>query len=263
MDSEKLKILLVEDDSINYKRVKQFLEGLGLEVLQLPGVRYINNYDDAVKMCQVTIPHIAILDISIKGEKDGIEIGSYIRENFKSPVILLTAHNNDENERRSGLINADGFVVKRGKPFTLEQLKADISRVRPRAIEAAEARKKGAWLNLNKVNSDLGFRHTRIEWENVHSITTHYAPRNGVIIKMRNGDSYKCRKSLTELNEDTPSYIIKINKYLLLNATLFTSAGKSVWKNYIDENEFEVAEPFRNTKTEAVLRALTARRNTV
>ena len=51
METEKIKILLVEDDAINYSRVKTFLEKEGYEVLQQPDIPIIDNYQDAVAVC--------------------------------------------------------------------------------------------------------------------------------------------------------------------------------------------------------------------
>ncbi|MFN4314024.1 MAG: response regulator [Chitinophagaceae bacterium] len=256
MENEKIKILLVEDDAINYSRVKTFLEKEGYEVLQQPDVPIIDNYDDAVALCARQIPHIAILDIQIKGERDGLDIGAYIRDNYQCPVIFLSGHNNEENLRRTARIGADGFVVKLGKPLRLVQLKTDLLRLVPRALQVYSERKESGWFYLRDLNSNGGFYKIRLQWNNIHTITTRDAPRNSILITTIDGKRYVSHQSLSEFMLELPSYIIRYSNSDAVNARLFNRKGKSIWINYIDEKRFEISEPFRNEEIADLLKAL-------
>lgn len=258
--STKLKILLVEDDAINYFDVKNVLEAEGYEVLYHPEKPFLDNYDDAIAVAQAAIPHMAILDIQLKGPKDGIEIGRFIRENYFSPVIFLSSFNTDENLRRSGIMGADGFVVKLGKPLELRQLKADIKRLLPLAEMADKKRKEGAFFYVKEEgagkDSGIGFRKIRILWHALSLVRTTANPKNSVVFHLADGRKYLCHKSLTECQLELPLHFIRFSGNEVVNAHLFTSKGKSDWVYFMGDKRYEVTEAFRTAKTLAILKSL-------
>lgn len=256
----KIKILLVEDDAYNYLDVQQVLESEGYEVLALPGRSYIDNYNDAIAVAQADIPHIAILDIQIKGDKDGIEIGQFIRENYYSPVIFLSSFNTDENLRRSGIMGADGFVVKLGKPLELRQLKTDIKRLLPLAEIADKQRKEGRFFYVKEIkegkDTGAGFRKTRILWNELSFVRTTVLAKNSSVLYLSNGREFLYHKSLTECQTELPPHFIRFSGQEIINAKLFTSQGKSDWVYYIGDKRYEVSEAYRTEKTLAILKSL-------
>lgn len=258
MESEKIKILLVEDDAINYRRVKTFLENEGYQVLQQPDVPLLDNYEDALAVCAREVPHIAVLDIQIKGERDGLQIGAFIRAKYRCPVIFLSGHNNDENLRRTGDLGADGFVVKLGKPLRLTQLRADIQRLIPRALQVANERKEGGWFSLRDLTGNGGFYNMRLLWKNIYSVTTREAPRNSILIKTLDGKTFVNHQSLTEFMQELPQYIFRYNNSDAINGRLFNRKGKSIWVNFIDNTKYEVSEPFRSEALRRLLEELLA-----
>lgn len=257
----KIKILLVEDEAYSYMHVQNILEAEGYEVLAYPGKPFIDNYEDAVAVTQTDIPHIAILDIDLgKNKKDGIEIGQFIRDTYYSPVIFLSAHNNDENLRRSGMMRADGFVVKLGKPLELQQLKADIKRLLPLAEIADQIRKEGASFYVKELkgskDTGMGFRRTRILWTELSFVRTTTMVKNSVVIYLSNGREFLYHTSLTECQAELPPHFLRFSGQEIINAKLFTSQGKSDWVYYIDDKRYEVSEAYRTEKTLAILKGL-------
>ncbi|MFK5856751.1 MAG: response regulator [Bacteroidota bacterium] len=55
---------------------------------------------------------LAILDINIKGDKDGIWLAKQIREKYKIPFIFLTAFADDSTVKRAIDTEPYGFLVK-------------------------------------------------------------------------------------------------------------------------------------------------------
>jgi CheY-like chemotaxis protein len=80
-----VKILLVEDESIEAMDIKKILESLGYNV---PYV--VTSGEEAVEKALDTLPDLILIDIILKGEIDGIEAVSKIKD-LKIPVIFLTA----------------------------------------------------------------------------------------------------------------------------------------------------------------------------
>src|SRR5580698_2020127 len=81
----KYRILYVEDEQILGQLVKESLEKLNYDVLQ------ITNGFDALKAFRDFDPHLCLLDIMLPG-KDGYDVARQLRAlNSKIPILFLTA----------------------------------------------------------------------------------------------------------------------------------------------------------------------------
>ena len=81
-----MKILMVEDESIEAMDIKQTLESFGYEV---PYVA--SSGEEAINKALEIMPDLILMDIILKGETDGVEAASRIKS-LEIPVIYLTAH---------------------------------------------------------------------------------------------------------------------------------------------------------------------------
>ncbi len=97
MTSHKRSILIVEDERIVAKDLQQTLAGLGYDAFAIAATA-----EQALAIASERCPDLALMDIRIKGEVDGIEVARILRENFGIPVVFLTAH-------------ADGATLERAK----------------------------------------------------------------------------------------------------------------------------------------------------
>jgi two-component SAPR family response regulator len=82
----KLNILIVEDSPIMAATLKQLVTKLGHVVAGIS-----ESYDEAVLMLTVTDIDMVITDIMLKGEKNGIDLGEYIRTHLQIPVIYQSS----------------------------------------------------------------------------------------------------------------------------------------------------------------------------
>ncbi len=58
--------------------------------------------DEAILRASERCPDVVLMDIRIKGERDGIEAASILRERFRVPVVFVTAHADDATIERLG-----------------------------------------------------------------------------------------------------------------------------------------------------------------
>lgn len=261
MSSSKIKILLVEDDALNYMDFEEELRKEGYEVLVHPDKPIVDNYDDAVAVALAGIPNLAVLDVDIKGKKDGIDVGLFIRENFGSPVVFLSNLKATNYIERAGLIGADGYVLKHGKPVNLEQLKAELIRLKHLALASGTLNREGRLLLLkeitNPVVEELGFRHTRIVWKELLFINSSSGKLKDYIeLLSANGKRHLFHQSLKEFSTILPKIFVQFNGHQIININQFTHRGRSEWIYYIDDKRYEVSETFRNKTTLALLRQL-------
>lgn len=101
------KILVVEDEAIVARDIERQLRKAGYEV---PAV--VASADAAIEQVSQTSPDLVLMDIRLQGPVDGIEAAREIREQFKLPVIFLTAHADDETLARAKLTQPFGYIIK-------------------------------------------------------------------------------------------------------------------------------------------------------
>jgi PAS domain S-box-containing protein len=68
-------------------------------------------------------PSLVLMDIHIKGSRDGVETASLLHERWQVPVILLTAYADEETIARAKLTQPFGYILK---PFEERELKTAI-----------------------------------------------------------------------------------------------------------------------------------------
>jgi len=124
MVTETPAIVLVEDDPNIADLVDLYLRDAGFRVYQATSGQQGLDY------VRTRRPRLAILDIGLPGEVDGIEVCRRIRADGPLPVIMLTARD-DEVDRVLGLeLGADDYITK---PFSPRELVARVKAVLRRA----------------------------------------------------------------------------------------------------------------------------------
>ena len=117
---EKLKILVVDDESRMRKLIKDFLLKSGYEVLEA------ENGEDAVDVFLRT-KDIALIILDIMMPKmDGWDVCREIRKNSKVPIIMLTAKSGESDELKGFELGVDEYI---SKPFSPKILVARVEAV--------------------------------------------------------------------------------------------------------------------------------------
>lgn len=114
----KVNVLIVEDELLIASHLKMVLEELGYAPFEP-----VYSKEDAFRILESTTPDIAILDIHLASENDGIEIAEKIRSTFKIPFIFLTSNSDKATVQEAKKTNPSAFLVK---PFTEDELYAAI-----------------------------------------------------------------------------------------------------------------------------------------
>jgi CheY-like chemotaxis protein len=85
-----LKILLVEDEAISALYTQKCLAILGYD----PPVM-VTSGPEAIQQVAQIAPDLVLMDVMLSGEMDGIEAAQQIYERFQTPVIYLTAYQDE------------------------------------------------------------------------------------------------------------------------------------------------------------------------
>ncbi|MDX5418344.1 MAG: response regulator [Hymenobacteraceae bacterium] len=113
----KPKILISEDEVIIAEDIAASLEEMGYQTCA------IDSGEGTLEMIRTMQPDLVLLDVNLKGDADGIEIGSKIREEFNIPFIYLTAYADKDTLDRAKKTEPDGFLAK---PFDEKNLRSAI-----------------------------------------------------------------------------------------------------------------------------------------
>jgi DNA-binding response OmpR family regulator len=114
-----VKIMVADDDRDMVDILSYWLKGHGYEV-----VRAFDG-EQAIKRWRETLPDLVILDVEMP-KIDGFEVCRQMRSETNSMVLILTAHDQEEDEIRGLELGADDYLRK---PFSPRQLLARIKAI--------------------------------------------------------------------------------------------------------------------------------------
>jgi len=101
------KVLIVEDEAITARDIEMQLTGFGFQV-----VGKSTTAAEAFHAIESAAPDLVLMDITIKGELDGISAAEIVRNRYALPVIYLTAHTDKATLERAGRTDPFGYIVK-------------------------------------------------------------------------------------------------------------------------------------------------------
>ena len=99
-------IAIVDDDASSRFVIRGFVEGAGLKVIAEG-----ENGAEAVEICRTKRPDAVLMDINMP-VKDGIEAAADIGRECPTPVILLTARDDEATVKRAAGAGVMAYLVK-------------------------------------------------------------------------------------------------------------------------------------------------------
>lgn len=113
---KEVRILIVEDESIVAMELESYITKLGYTVIDT-----CSNAQDVINIIKEQHIDIILMDICIKGDLDGIETASLVKQSHPHiEIIFLTAHLDDYNVDRAIELNPTAYL---SKPFNREELR--------------------------------------------------------------------------------------------------------------------------------------------
>ena len=169
-----MHLLLVEDDQGIVTPLRMYLEQSGHTVaLCADGSEALGAY-------QREKPGLIILDINLPG-KNGVEICREIRALSKTPIIILSARESEDDKVALLELGADDYVAK---PFSPRELVARIAAVAKRAEEKKEV-KNGKNLCLGNIEVDTKNHIATLSGEEMKLTKTEFSILEYIIRNMK------------------------------------------------------------------------------
>jgi DNA-binding LytR/AlgR family response regulator len=201
----KLKILIVEDNFIIAEDLKSILIDLEYEVIDIA-----MSYYEAIETIIAKQPDLCLLDIVIKGEKDGIDLAETINKDFGLPFLFITSHSDKHTVERAKKTLPNGYIIK---PFDQDDVYT--------SIEIAVA-KSGA--NIKQEPSILVRQNGILNKIFIHDICYVKSDKNYLEIYTTQGAKYLQRQSLKEFIEQPyASQFCQVHKSFAVNLNYVSS----------------------------------------
>ena len=101
------RVLIVEDEAIISLDIKRLLSSSGFGVAAVAATA-----EQAIRAIETSAPDLVLMDIHLKGNKDGIETALHIRDTYHLPVVFVTAHADKATLERARQTEPFGYIVK-------------------------------------------------------------------------------------------------------------------------------------------------------
>jgi DNA-binding response OmpR family regulator len=144
----KLRILIIEDDSIIALQIQHIIEKLDCICISI-----VTNSQEAFDIAKDKKIDFVISDINIDGTLDGIDTCKILQSKYNIDVLFLTAFNDIKTLKKASNINFVGYILK---PFRQDELETIIN------LEK--------YKNINKTNYEINKDYS---YDIVNKILTH------------------------------------------------------------------------------------------
>ncbi|MBL4709541.1 MAG: response regulator [Flavobacteriales bacterium] len=183
-----MKILIVEDEAISAEGLESALKKMGYQIIGIAADAL-----SALDLITNTPPDLAILDINIQGDKDGVWLAEQIKHR-NIPYIFLTAYGDKKTIERAIKTQPYGYLII---PFTKSDIFAAIevaisnfNKLREEEpVKANDSNQKGANISLYvkeehlfiRINfDDIIYLQANGNYLNIHTINKRYVVRDTI-----------------------------------------------------------------------------------
>ena len=251
------KIMIVEDEFILADKLVELLTANGYIALPVT-----DSYEEAINLLNKGLPDLALLDIKIHGEKDGIDLAGYFYRYYNIPVIFLSAYSDEKLLSRAKEAHPQTFILK-SKPIlnekelldaVKEQLLISINVALPKVPISNELKCKGVRLKVKEKcqsegdDEDTNYEIRFISYEEItfiESYTKH--EKNTVLINLMS-NSFVFRDTLYNLNSILPSNFIRVHESYIVNLHKINSPSSH--RLMINSRPIPIGAKYRKSVTE-------------
>ena len=129
LSSSEPRALIVEDESLIAEELRERLSRLGFSVIAA-----VDSADEGIAIATQNRPDLVLMDIRLKGEKDGVQAAKEIRQQVDVPIVYLTAYSDTLTVDRVRGSEHDGYILK---PVHARELESTIDvAMKRRALRA-------------------------------------------------------------------------------------------------------------------------------
>ncbi|SFC13753.1 DNA-binding response regulator, LytR/AlgR family [Flexibacter flexilis DSM 6793] len=226
-----IRILIVEDEFVTLDLLRDYLEESGYEISG-----DAMSAAEALEVLEQGQTDFAMLDINIKGDKDGIWLAEQIQEKYHIPFVFLTAFSDAPTVKAASRTHPYGYLVK---PFT----KADIFTTLEIALSNYNNQKQDKTLNNDA--PDTIFVKENQTYTKVCIKEIRYVQAYKNYLELRLADNRQViRSTLSDFQKALPmSHFIQTHRSYLVNTNFIDKVGSDFLT--IGSDEIPLSRGFR------------------
>lgn len=246
------KILIVEDEPFIAENLQEMLSIFGYDETEIA-----NSANQAIKSIKTSRPDLVLLDVKIKGDQDGIELGGIIQEQYKLPFVYITSYSDKETVNRAKHTQPLGFIVK---PFTKDDVYAaiEVALFNKNRIAVSAGSNPAAVLNPTTYNNDSIYVKKKglLEKVKYDELLWIEADGNHITMNVSDGRTYTVRKSLKEITDKLPKdRFLRVHKSFVVQVDVVTAIDTS--HVHMGEKKIPIGRSYYNAFT-ATLNTISA-----
>jgi DNA-binding LytR/AlgR family response regulator len=197
-----IKIGVVEDEMIIAASIVSTLKKLNYHVANTA-----SNYKAAIEMIEKEDLQLLLLDINLGGQKDGIDIATYVRTHYTLPIIFLTANSDIATVQRAKTVKPNAYLLK---PFTKDDLYTAIEIAFSSYDESSDKQ-----LKKDSIILKIGYDYIKLKFSEIIFIEI---DDNYVSINIGSDKPLVSRATLSEMTDKLPpSTFTRINRSVIIN----------------------------------------------
>lgn len=109
-----MNILIVEDENIVALDIESKLTSLNYTVIGIS-----DTYEDTFELVKNNKVDLILLDVNIRGNKNGFDIAKTLKSDYSIPFVFLTSYSSNEFIEKIKSIDAYGYILK---PYRIDDL---------------------------------------------------------------------------------------------------------------------------------------------
>jgi len=112
------RALIVEDETLIAEELTERLSRLGFAVIAA-----VDSAEEGIALAIRERPDLVLMDIRLKGKKDGVQAAKEIRQQIDVPIVYVTAYSDRRTVDMAKGTEHDGYILK---PFHRRELDSTI-----------------------------------------------------------------------------------------------------------------------------------------
>lgn len=238
-----IKILVVEDDPLYALDLKILMDELEYEL-----VGVVDNSEEVFEVVEKNNPDIILMDISIKGSLNGIEVAERLQAEREIAIIFITSFDDRAYYEKVKKTTHYGYLIKPFSKITLEStIELAIMALSDDSNgDDAEENDQEEW-NEDLVLRDCVFikRNNRLEKVLINQIIFIQSEGNYCVITTEK-KKYALKMSLIKVKQMLDTYpFARVNKRHIVNMNLISMIDFSTNQVNIDDASFTIGRTYK------------------
>lgn len=144
-EKQQYYVLILEDDPDTQQHIQKVVKGFGYQIAGAAA-----SYNEAMAIAETSFPHVALCDITIEGEKNGIDVAKALQAMGNLAIIYLTMHSNEVIVEEALSTNPESYLLKNSIIVKADQLDIEIQKtVRNLSKNKISFKSRGIWYEID------------------------------------------------------------------------------------------------------------------